>query len=229
MFSKPNRTVTRVFLHCTASELKKHDKVSAIREMHLARGWSDVGYHLFIRKDGTLENGRDLETVPAAQKGHNTYSIAICLHGLKQELFTAKQFKTLKALCLAIDKAYGGEISFHGHREVAAKACPVFDYRQVLKLDEYGSLGLPGAVGNPMVDTTGDDADALPEIRLGARGETVKLLQRLLFIKDDGIFGPKTATAVRAFKRSHNLYPSDIVATHVWRLLLKNKQVEHFD
>lgn len=229
MFQKPRRKVTRAFIHCTASDLTRHDNVAAIRSMHLERGWSDIGYHLFIRKNGRLEAGRDLEKIPAAQKGHNTNSIAICLHGLKKDKFTHAQFDTLKQLCLEINKAYDGEISFHGHCEVAAKACPVFDYKSVLNLDAYGSLGLRGAVTQEPADINDVTPDALPDLKEGARGPAVELLQELLLIKADGIFGPKTANAVREFKKQHQLYPSDLVVSHVWKLLLASKEVPHFD
>ena len=229
MFNKPRRKVTRVFLHCTASDLTKHDSAAAIRKMHLNRGWSDIGYHLFIRKNGKLENGRDLEKTPAAQKGHNTNSIAICLHGLKKDKFTSAQFDTLKNLCLEINRAYDGEISFHGHCEVSSKSCPVFDYRSVLKLDRYGDLGLSGAVTQKPVEVGSMAPEKLPDLKEGSKGPAVVLLQELLLIKADGIFGPKTANGVREFKRQHELYPSDRVVSHVWKLLLATKEVEHFD
>ena len=229
MFTKPSRKVTRIFIHCTASDLKKHDSAAAIRKIHLDRGWSDIGYHLFIRKNGMLENGRDLEKIPAAQKGHNTNSIAICLHGLKKDKFGTAQFDTLKRICLEINKAYNGEISFHGHCEVASKSCPVFNYRSILKLDKYGSLGLSGAVTQKPVNVGNVAPDELPDRKEGSRGPAVELLHELLLIKADGIFGPKTATAVRDFKRRHDLYASDRVVAHVWKLLLATKEVEHFD
>lgn len=229
MFNKPRRKVTRVFIHCTASDLVKHDSVAAIRKMHLDRGWSDIGYHLFIRKNGKLEAGRDLEKIPAAQKGHNTNSIAICLHGLKKDKFTKSQFDSLKRLCLEINDAYNGEISFHGHCEVASKACPVFDYKAILKLDPYGSLGLSGAATQAQAEVGNITPDELPDLKEGSRGPAVELLQELLLIKADGIFGPKTANAVREFKKQHELYPSDLVVSHVWKLLLASKEVPHFD
>lgn len=229
MFTKPRRKVTRVFIHCTASDLARHDNVAAIRKMHLERGWSDIGYHLFIRKNGKLENGRDLEKIPAAQKGHNTNSIAVCLHGLKKDKFTQAQFDTLKNLCLEINAAYNGEISFHGHCEVASKACPVFDYKSVLKLDRYGSLGLSGAAKPTTMEVGNVEPDELPDLKEGAIGPAVELLQELLLIRADGIFGPKTANAVREFKKQHELYPSDHVVSHVWKLLLASKEVPHFD
>ena len=95
-FQKPQRAVDVVFVHCSASDRPEHDDIAVIRDWHVrGNGWNDVGYHYFIRKDGSLEAGRDLEKIPAAQKGHNTGSIAICLHGLAAEKFTKTQFKKL--------------------------------------------------------------------------------------------------------------------------------------
>ena len=115
-FEKPQRSVDRVFLHCSASDNPEHDSVEVMRDWHVNdRGWDDVGYHFFIRKDGTVEAGRDLEKTPAAQRGHNSGTIAICLHGLAVEKFRKAQFKSVIELCKAIEAAYQGMVSFHGH------------------------------------------------------------------------------------------------------------------
>lgn len=139
-FIKPNRPVSRVFLHCSASDNPAHDNVKTIRDWHLKRGFTTIGYHYFISKDGFIHTGRNIEANPAAQAGHNTGTIAICLHGLKKELFTLEQFKSLKKLCKKINVAYSGDISFHGHCEVSNKSCPVFDYREVLVLNNKGFM-----------------------------------------------------------------------------------------
>jgi hypothetical protein len=136
MFQKPSRPVDRVFIHCSASDNPNHDAIRVIREWHLARGFSDVGYHFFIRKDGTIETGRSIEKSPAAQKGHNKSTIAICLHGLDN--FTAIQFDSLKELCEAIDHEYQ-YITFHGHFEVNPnKTCPNFNVNFKLRLTPEG-------------------------------------------------------------------------------------------
>jgi hypothetical protein len=147
VYAKPKRGVARVFLHCSASDRPEHDGVATMRRWHMdpppaGRGWDDVGYHFFIRKDGALQRGRPLDRTPAAQANHNTGTIAICLHGHDADKFTRAQFDTLVGLCRQIDAAHGkGALSFHGHREVAARACPVFPYAKVLKLDRFGRLG----------------------------------------------------------------------------------------
>jgi len=134
-FKKPNRFVNRVFLHCSASDNPKHDNVKTMTEWHLQRGFSTIGYHYFISKDGMIHTGRNIEVKPAAQEGHNTGTIAICLHGLEKDKFTQAQFQSLKSLCKQINDAYKGKITFHGHCEVSNKACPVFDYKSILGLN----------------------------------------------------------------------------------------------
>ena len=89
MFVRPNRPVDRVFLHCSASDHAHHDDVSVMDKWHKARGWAGVGYHYFIKKDGTIQQGRDLEKTPAAQARHNRGTIAICCHGLKEDKYMA--------------------------------------------------------------------------------------------------------------------------------------------
>ena len=223
MFTKPSRKVHRVFIHCSASDHIHHDNIKTMKTWHLGRGFSDIGYHFFIQKDGTLEYGRGIEKTPAAQKGHNLNTLAICMHGLKEENFTEAQFDTLKKLATQIEHNYEN-ISFHGHCEVSKKACPVFNYKKVLDLDIYGSLNKNVGLLQQIKSKKAED---LPELKLGSRGEAVELLQKLLFIKIDGIFGPQTSRSIKDFKKLHKFYTSDLVKSHIWKLLMENKRVEH--
>lgn len=229
MFSKPNRFVDRVFLHCSASDHASHDNIETMEAWHNARGFSGVGYHLFIQKNGKLVNGRGLERDPAAQRGNNRGTIAICCHGLAESKFTEAQFDTLKKLCVEINNAYDGAVTFHGHREVAKKACPVYDYKAVLKLDQFGRLGLSGANQQDLVDTDESDPAKMPLTKRGDRGSAVVMLQKLLLIKDDGIFGPKTESDVKKFQETHGLERDGIVGKDTWTALLDNRRVEHID
>jgi N-acetyl-anhydromuramyl-L-alanine amidase AmpD len=137
---KPTRPVQRVFIHCSASDNPAHDNAETMEDWHLERGFAQIGYHYFIKKDGTIQQGRDLEQVPAAQQGHNTGTIAICCHGLLKEEFTAEQRIALKALCWTLNARYRMGLTFHGHCEVSAKSCPVFDYKEWLGLDAGGRM-----------------------------------------------------------------------------------------
>ena len=145
-FRKPKRSVSRVFLHCTASDHVYHDNLETLHKWHVEdRGWSAIGYHYLIRLNGeVLETDRSLERTPAAQRGHNKGTIAIALSGGqygRDEAFTAAQFRALTALCQTIDDAYDGKITFHGHSEVApGRACPVYDYSTLLGLNAQGKI-----------------------------------------------------------------------------------------
>ncbi|EAR20441.1 peptidoglycan recognition protein family protein [Nitrococcus mobilis] len=228
-FKAPGREVDRIFIHCSASDRPEHDDISVMRDWHVnSRNWSDVGYHFFIKKDGTVQEGRPLERIPAAQAGNNAGTIAICLHGLTAERFTKAQYESLIRLCGEIDTAYGGMVTFHGHREVSTKDCPVFPYREVLGLDAHGSSSLAPTV-SPL---TSDTADAIPTVprptepllRLMARGQPVLHLQAMLsraghILEEDGIFGQNTLAAVQAFQRSQDLKADGIVGPRTWTAL----------
>lgn len=141
LFEKPSRYIHTVFLHCSASDEPAYDDISVIKRWHLQRGFADVGYHYFIQKNGNLQKGRPLDQRPAAQKGYNTGSIAICCHGLQKSKFTEQQFRTLKILCLDIILTFENtDMRFRGHTEVSPKLCPVYDYKQILNLDIEGRI-----------------------------------------------------------------------------------------
>lgn len=226
-FTRPKRAVDRIFLHCSASDRPEHDDVEIMRRWHTdprpkGRGWADVGYHLFIKKGGTVQDGRSLERTPAAQRGANTRTIAICLHGLKAENFTHAQRESLVALCKQIDEAYSGNVTFHGHREVAAKACPVFDYQSWLNLDWRGRPRWELADDSIVADQT--EPKLLPVLYLNDHGDAVVLLQKLLnrelpledALPVDGTFGQATGETVSRLQQLAGLRPDRIVGPKTW-------------
>ncbi|WP_226781851.1 peptidoglycan recognition protein family protein [Oceaniglobus trochenteri] len=222
-FQKPKRRVNCVFIHCSASDNPEHDSAATMDRWHRERGWSGIGYHYFIRKDGTIEAGRDIEKVPAAQRGNNVGSIAICLHGLDAEKFSQEQFDALSSLCDQINRAYRAQVTFHGHCEVSNKTCPVFDYVGVLGLID-GRMAITVAEGAlqdryAAPDKTPVAPGSLTNMRLraGDRGADVEMLQRELMSlgyrpgKLDGIFGSLTRAAVLAFQADNDLATDGIV------------------
>lgn len=62
-----------------------------------------------------------------------------------------------------------------------------------------------------------EDADKYhPTLRLGAKGETVELLQKLLGVNVDGEFGPQTEEAVKNFQKDNGLVPDGVVGPKTW-------------
>lgn len=56
-------------------------------------------------------------------------------------------------------------------------------------------------------------------LRKGDKGETVKLLQRRLHLKEDGIFGKLTEEAVKEFQKKCNIAVDGIVGSETWTAL----------
>jgi N-acetyl-anhydromuramyl-L-alanine amidase AmpD len=217
-FRKPARAVQTLFIHCSATDSAEHDDISIMRLWHKRdRGWKDVGYHFFVTKDGTVQPGRPVEQTPAAQVDHNAGSIAVCLHGLVEKQFTQAQLAALVAFCQAVETAYGDNvIRFRGHREVANKACPVINYRQVLNLDKNGRLGGGFVAPVQPVEDIEDLVGVVGAIDLMDRGAAVKRAQERLNANGakllaDGIFGMATHAAVIAFQQKHGLKADGVI------------------
>jgi N-acetylmuramoyl-L-alanine amidase len=224
-FVKPRRKVDKVFLHCTAyanRDLFGMNLVNAINEWHQNRGFSQIGYHYVIDLKGTLLFARPPALIPAAQYGHNSRSIAICLDGLFLDNFTTEEYNTLYELALEINESYEGKITFHGHCEVSNKTCPVFDYKRILGLDREGYLRSKDS--NYIVE------ENRRVLSLTCVGESVKELQRRLQdhgyrLIEDGMFGRATLSAVISFQRRFDLLPDGIVGPMTWaELNLRNRR-----
>jgi peptidoglycan hydrolase-like protein with peptidoglycan-binding domain len=65
----------------------------------------------------------------------------------------------------------------------------------------------------------GVPAPARPTVRRGDRGAHVANAQRLLGVTADGIFGPRTEQAVRAFQQSRSLQVDGVVGPRTWAAL----------
>lgn len=135
------RPIDEIVVHCSAtrrewmSEFPLSAQVDEIRRWHVAgNGWSDIGYHFLIGRDGAVLPGRPLDKVGAHVRGHNTGTIGVCLiggHGSSaddafSDHFTEAQETTLRTLIGCLDAVIGKPLKVTGHNDYAAKACPGF-------------------------------------------------------------------------------------------------------
>ena len=60
-------------------------------------------------------------------------------------------------------------------------------------------------------------------IKLGSKGEDVKVLQKYLGINPDGDFGTKTLLKVKEWQKSKGLTPDGIIGDKSWAIILGNK------
>ena len=130
------RKTNWLVVHCSATRASQVNIGAAdIRKWHKDKGWSDIGYHFVIKRDGKLEKGRDINAVGAHVEGHNADSIGVCLVGglnnatfKPENNYTAAQWATLNTLVADLVKRYPS-IKVLGHRDFKGvqKACPCFN------------------------------------------------------------------------------------------------------
>lgn len=129
------RKIDKIILHCAATPEGKDFTVGNIRNWHLQRGFTDIGYHFVIYRDGSVHRGRPVEYAGAHTTGQNQNSIGICYIGgcaadgkTPKDTRTPEQRFALFKLVYDIMQQYNISISkVFGHREFANKACPSFD------------------------------------------------------------------------------------------------------
>ena len=122
-------------LHCSATRCNQDYSVEQLRRDHKARGFYDIGYHFYIRKDGTMTQHRKLLEVGAHARPYNRCSIGICYEGgLNEEgwacnTMTAEQETRLVDLFRNLKKLFP-KAKIVGHRDLPGttpKECPGFD------------------------------------------------------------------------------------------------------
>lgn len=129
---KSRRTINEIIVHCSATVEGKDFTVADIKRWHLKRGFSDIGYHYVIYRDGSVHKGRNINISGAHCKNHNTHSIGVCyiggldIQGRPKDTRTAAQRAALLKLIKERKRLYPAA-TVHGHNEYANKACPCFN------------------------------------------------------------------------------------------------------
>lgn len=77
------------------------------------------------------------------------------------------------------------------------------------------ALATPGT-GTGTTTTDTGTTTVRPVLSYGSRGTSVTFLQSRLGVNSDGIFGPVTLSAVKAFQRANGLYADGIVGVLTW-------------
>ena len=132
------RNVNKIVLHCSATPEGRDVSVETIKQWHLDRGWSDIGYHYVIDLKGNLHEGRPVERQGAHVRGLNKNSIGICYVGGLSSKMAPKDTRTefqkgrLNSFIMELMDKYP-EATLHGHNEFSSKACPSFDVQEEYK------------------------------------------------------------------------------------------------
>lgn len=126
-----------IVIHCAATTPQMDTDIKDIEMWHKARGFKTVGYHYFIKRDGTRQKGREINEVGAHVVGHNHNSVGVCMAGgvaadakTSENNFTEAQWATLLLTLRELHEEFPKAVIV-GHRDLdAGKACPSFDVSQ---------------------------------------------------------------------------------------------------
>lgn len=108
----------------------------SIHSEHLANDWSGIGYHFYVRNDGTVYRGRPIEPVGAHCQGYNDFSVGVCFEGNYQTEtgMPSAQFQAGIELVSYLKRLYP-TAAVKKHNDFMATACPgkYFPFEEIAK------------------------------------------------------------------------------------------------
>lgn len=220
--SKRGTTDLLILHHAAAKSCTADD----VHRWHLSNGWAGIGYHYFVRKDGTIYRGRPEDTVGAHAYGANSHSIGVCFEGNYQvePTMPAAQLAAGQALVADIKRRWG-ITKVIGHKNVAGSTtdCPGLNF-------PFAAI-VSGTPETQNKNTTEEDIImvATQMIGNGDRGNAVRSMQGALIAQGypcgsygaDGICGAATVAAIKACQRANGLTADGICGKDTWGALLK--------
>lgn len=146
------RTIDHIIIHCSATREGSSLSVEELEKTHRRRGFRGIGYHYYIRRDGTVTNTRPLEVIGAHCKGNNAHSVGICYEGgldargNPKDTRTPEQRSAMHLLVAQLLKRFKNNVCICGHRDLSpdlngdgviepeewVKECPCFEVRKEL-------------------------------------------------------------------------------------------------
>ena len=135
----------------------------SIHNLHLSNGWSGIGYHFYVRKDGSVYRGRPVEMIGAHCQGQNNRSVGVCFEGdFEKDKMTDAQLSSGRELVNYLKNLYP-KAEIKKHCELGQTACPGnnFPFEEIKKSGEV---------------LTVDKAIEILKIKAGLQEETIQFL-----------------------------------------------------
>ncbi len=129
-----------IVVHCSQTRPSQNIGAKEIDRWHRERGWLKIGYAKVIKRDGTVEQGRDDDELQAHVKNYNHVSTSVCVVGgameddwkQPEDNFTGEQWESLKKVLEEQVIKYP-KARIVGHYELdERKTCPNFNVREYL-------------------------------------------------------------------------------------------------
>ena len=130
------RRISLLVLHCSDTRPDQDFTIEKLMRSHRARGFGTYpGYHIYVRRDGSLYYCRPIAERGCHVKGHNSDSVGICYEGghscspeyKYEDNRTAEQMVVLDEVLKLLHDVYP-DARIVGHCELnPCKACPCLD------------------------------------------------------------------------------------------------------
>lgn len=203
-----NSTERIILHHAAASQCNVDD----IDRWHKQKGYSCIGYHFFIKKNGTIYRGRQENAVGAHAYQNNYNSIGICFEGdFEKEQMTDTQVEAGKELVAYLKNKYNIS-KVQKHSDVNSTSCPGKNFR----FDE-------------IANSTVKNVNTSVEVKKEARGNVATIQSTLnsrynTGIAVDNIYGKETKKAlVKALQTELNRqYTKSLTVDGIFGNLTKN-------
>ena len=134
----PRDDTELIVIHHTGNPTDDDLSAKEIHTSHLMQGWSGIGYHYVVRKDGSVELGRPYWAKGAHAEGCNWNSIGIHVSGnFEIGEPTTEQIESLAYLVGYVADKYDISITpdhVKGHRDLMPTACPGENLYNILQI-----------------------------------------------------------------------------------------------
>ena len=175
-------SIKRIILHNSGVTVLQ--TVETIHNYHKnTKGWAGIGYHFYVRKDGTIYEGRPVEHVGAHATNNNSNSIGVCFEGnFNEETMNDAQKKAGQELVAYLKATYNIS-TVQAHRDVNNTDCPGANF-------PFNEIANTTAVENPTAE--------IKPVQPASGDETIRKIQQTLNqrynvgLDEDGYYGPKT-------------------------------------
>ncbi len=237
---------TLLILHHAAG----NGPVTQIHDYHKnTKGWSGIGYHFYVRKDGSVWQGRPIDSVGAHTVDYNSVSVGVCFEGnFENETMSAVQIAAGAQLVTYIRGLYPTITDVKRHGELKNTACPgaKFPFNQIAvgakpKIDQKPVQNTQNRIKQFQLAAVADgfllkkygadgkwgaETESVAKQAICKRRQTykypnlTKIVQKAVGVEVDGKFGAKTEAAVIAYQRKNALVPDGDWGINCWRSYL---------
>lgn len=193
-----------------------YGSIEQLNEIMIQDGYTMIGYNFYVRKDGSIWEGRPIKSIGANCIGQNESSIGIAAEGnFMIDIMDDIQKQSIIELCLHLIKQYPSVVEIAPHKRYFSTDCPGTNFPV-----DY--------IINATITNTSQIQEQ-DNIRLGDSGNNVVDIQKKLIKLGynlgepgvDGIFGQIMYNTIKKFQSDNGLIIDGIIGPKTIQIINK--------